>query len=54
MRHGKPIFDIIEKMIAIAFSLPEMRAVLLAFLRIGGIKVFDKMQHNDFSQFKFA
>lgn len=54
MRHGRPIFDIIEKMIAIAFSLPEMGTILLAFLRFGGVKVFDKMQHNDFSQFKFA
>ena len=48
MRH------IFEKMIAVAFALPKVRAMLGAFLAGRGIKVFDEFENDHFAHFEFA
>lgn len=45
--------DITEIVVAIAFSLPEVYAVLLFFLWSVGKEILDKVQHDHFAQFKF-
>ena len=42
-----------KKVIAIAFSLPKMRAILLVFLRSGQVEIFQKTEYDDISDFKF-
>ena len=48
MRH------IFEKMIAVAFALPEVWAVLSAFLAGRRIKVLDEFEYDHFAHFEFA
>ena len=46
--------DVAKKVIAVAFALPEMWAMLSAFFAAGGIEVFQEFQDNHFAHFKFS
>ena len=48
MRH------IAKKVIAVAFALPEVGAVLSPFLTAGRVKVFQEFQDNHFAHFKLS
>jgi hypothetical protein len=47
MRH------VTKEMVAVSFTSPKMKPMLLTLLFLVGIKIQTKAQHDDLSQFKF-